>query len=137
MLTDGGADGLGISRQACVFGTDAALELGELAHELRGLVRLRQARRFERRLSPTEPLDELLQTLGLVGERSSAFEERDARETSRQAVDPDLDVALEAESGVVQTVLQDLCVAGTHDVGISPVRDEGEAVALEREVTLV
>ncbi len=120
LLLDRSAHRLGVAGQARVLGADPALELRELAYELGGLVGLRQPGRLERRVSPTEPLDQLLQPLGLVGERASAFEERDARQARRQAVDPGLDVALEAEGGIVEAVLQDLRVAGADDVGSPP-----------------
>ena len=46
LLLDRPADGLGVAGEPRVLGADVALELGELAHELGGLVGLREPRRL-------------------------------------------------------------------------------------------
>ena len=62
--------------------------------------------------------------------------EMPARRVARPSI-PIRDVALEAEGGVVESVLQHLRVAGTNHVGIAAVRHEREAVSFEREVPLM
>ena len=59
LLVDRGADRLGEAGEACVLGPDVTLEVRELAHELGGLVGLRQAGRFMRGLPATLLGDEL------------------------------------------------------------------------------
>ena len=113
------ATGSGRPARACIDGTDVALELGELADEPRGLVRLGEPRRHEgvlARLRIARDLvcehgDERLDARRLVGERPGAGVEADAAETAREALEPDLEVLRERERRVVETAADDALVA--------------------------
>ena len=77
LLCDGAADRLGVTAQPRVLGADDALQLGELAHELRGLVRLGQPGGLARVFVSVELPDELDEPRRLVRERAAALDERD------------------------------------------------------------
>ena len=61
LLLDRRADALREAGEAGVLRADVALEVRELAHELRGLVGLRQARGLARGLAAAQHVDELLE----------------------------------------------------------------------------
>ena len=61
------------------------------------------------------------------------MEERDRAEPLREGVDPDLDVALERERGVLEPSSDDVLDSGANGVRVAAVRDEREPVASERE----
>ena len=120
-----------------VLGADDSLELGELAHELRGLVGLREPGGLARVLVAAELPDELDEPRRLVGERAAALDERDPLEPARELVDADGDVAVEREGRVLEPRVEHPRVAGADDVHVSAGRHDREAVLAEREVPLV
>ena len=64
--------------------------------------------------------DELDEPLRLLGERSAPLEEGDRPEPAGERVDPDGDVAVERERGVLEPGLEHLHVPGPHDAGSPP-----------------
>ena len=66
LLLDRRAHRLGVAGEPRVLGADVALEVRELAHELGGLVGLREPRRLARRVAAAELPDELRAAVGLV-----------------------------------------------------------------------
>ena len=94
LLADRLGDRLGQPGAPCIDGADVALELGELADEPRGLVRLGEPRRHAGRArasahrSRSRPRagDERLDPRRLVGERAGAGVEADAAEAAREAL---------------------------------------------------
>ena len=137
MLVDRRTDRVGVARGARVLGADVALKIGKLPDELRSLVGLREPRRLTRIVVAAEPLDERDEPFGLVGKRACALEERNRVEPGGELLDPDGEIALEGESGVVEPALEHTLVASDHELRVAPVRDEREPRAGEREVALV
>ena len=137
LLGNGRADCVRVAGEPRVLRADLPLEVRELAHELRSLVRFREARGFERRVASPQPVDERDEPLRLVGEAASLGEVHDRPEPAGELVDARVHVPFEREARVVQPSLQDVLVPPPHDVRVSPVRDEREAVFPEREVALV
>ena len=137
LLADRLGDRLGQAGPPCIDGTDVALELGELADEPRGLVRLGEPRRHQgvlARLRIARDLvrehgDERLDARRLVGERPGAGVEADAAESAREALEPDLEVLRERERRVVETAADDPLVARDHRL-----RRVGPRVGDEAEV---
>src|SRR5204863_9344363 len=70
-------------------------------------------------------------------ERAGACKKGDRIEASGESVDPCRNISLEGEGRVLEPRLEHLRVAGRDDVGLAAVRDQREAVALDREVALV
>ena len=121
-----------------VLRADDALEFGELAHELRGLVGLREPGHVTRVLVTSQLPDELDEPRRLVGERAAAFDERDPiRAGLRELVDTDRHVAVERERRVLEPRVEHPRVAGASDLHVSAGRDDCEAILPEREVALV
>ena len=137
LLADRLGDRLGQAGPPCIDGADVALELGELADEPRGLVRLGEPRRHQGvlpRLGIARDLvrehgDERLDARRLVGERPGAGVEADAAESAREALQPDLEVLRERERRVVETAADDPLVARDHRL-----RRVGPRVGDEAEV---
>ena len=102
LLCDGAADRLGVTAQPRVLGADDAFQLGELAHELGGLVRLGQPGGLARVFVSVEPPDELDEPRRLVRERAAALDERDPLEPPRELFDADGDVAVEGEGRILE-----------------------------------
>jgi hypothetical protein len=105
--------------------------------ERRGLVGLREPRRRPRSLAASERLLERLEPSRLVGVRARLGVEGDPFELRRHRLDPELDVSLPREPGVVQARLEHPLVPGPHDVRLAAVRHEGEPRSAKREVALV
>ena len=137
LLLDRGANRLGVTREARVLGADVALEVRELADELRRLVSLGEPCRLESRVASAETRDEVDEPSRLVRERAAAFEERDRGEAAGEGVDADVQVPLEREGGVVEPVLEHALVPLKDDVGRTAVWDDCETIRPEREVALV
>ena len=137
LLLDRGDHRFGIAGQPRVLGPDVPLEIGKLAHELRGLVGLRQARSLQRRLAAAELARQPAQAVGLVGEGARPLEEGDRAEVLGKLVDPAADVPLEREARVVEPALEHVLVPGEHELRIAAVGHEGKAAPAEREVALV
>ena len=91
LLLDRGRDPLREARQTRVLAADVALQLGELADELGGLVGLREPRRLARRVAAAERVDQVEQPVALVGECARTADEDDRAEPLVQALDADGD----------------------------------------------
>ena len=137
VLGDRDAHVVGIAGEPRVLGADDSLEFGELAHELRGLVRLREPGGLARVLVAAELPDEVDEPRRLVGERPAALEERDPVEPPCELIDADRDVAVEGEGRVLEPRVEHLRVARADDIHVPAGCHDCETVLAEREVPLV
>ncbi len=113
LLLDGHADRLGESREPRVLGADVALEVGELADELRGLVGLREPRRLPamplRRRGPRRaPSSRSVLSANVPAPATNVID----AELPGQRLDAHRDVALERERRVLEPPVEHALVPG-------------------------
>ena len=111
-----------------VLGADVALEVGELAHELGGLVGLREPRRLQRGLAAAE-LARRARAAASVLSANVPAPSKNVIEPSAlgEPLDPDGHVALERERRVLEPAPRARCsLPAPHELRVAAVRDERE-----------